>query len=343
MRQILAYPVTKLIWVLILTALLATRVTGLADANSREGCMDQWLFNGVWRVQVTKVEPFMDGGRQTGWQVSEVWRNGSTQELSPNDSLLKDQVLELATGSISATATTSGTLSQNAVGFHSFAPAAQFTYTQVFVASSIDAANKPKAIDIVFDGAKLPSFKNRPQFTSSQYNFYFKLDCKASGAEAQAQGGSTQVAAREGCLHQWLSNGVWKMRATAISPDNDDAPNGPQIGWMITQDWVSLASRPITPGDTLVGDQYLITQSGNNVASSNSAGTSMNKAQLDFHTFAAGGSFTYQQRFRWSNVLTTDKPVRLLVTFDAAKENVREHMPHYETPANFRINLECSK
>src|ERR1700682_4367537 len=158
MRHVLVSSSAILTGALIFGAVLTAGSAGLADANSREGCMNQWLFNGVWRVEVTKVEPYMNAGQQTGWQVTEVWRNGSTQELSPFDSVLKDETLELSNGSVQASATNTGSMSMNGVSGHSFAPAAQFTYTQVFVALSLDPSNKPKAVDIVFDEAKLATF-----------------------------------------------------------------------------------------------------------------------------------------------------------------------------------------
>src|ERR1700681_1112325 len=84
-------------------ALLAFAFAGTdarsATATTAEACMNQWVFNGVWRVKATKVEPFMDGTQQVGWQVTESWRNGTTQEMAPGDSLLKDQVLALDDGS----------------------------------------------------------------------------------------------------------------------------------------------------------------------------------------------------------------------------------------------------
>jgi hypothetical protein len=183
----------------------------------------------------------------------------------------------------------------------------------------------------------------KPHFSTAKYNFHFKLDCVASGAAAQAQGGSGEIAAVKGCLNQWVSNGIWKVRATAIGPDNNNDSSSPQIGWMVTEDWVNVTQRAIAPGDVFDADQYLVTASGNNVSSSNSAGTSMNKQQLDFRTIAPGGSFTYQQRFRWSNLDPNDKPVRLLFTFDAAKQNARSGWPHYTMPADFRIDLTCTK
>jgi hypothetical protein len=311
------------------------------DASS-EGCLQKWLFNGIWRVRATKVEPLMDGSQQVGWQVTEEWRNGTSQEIAPGDSLMKDQVLQLEDGtSIAASASNTGVLSMTGVSSHAFAPAAQFTYLQLFRTAGLKPAVKPKALTITFDGARLAQFKSRPQFTTARYNFRIKLDCKASGEQA-AQGGSYQIAGTQGCVNQWMSNGVWRVRATAIGPDNNGG--GPQIGWMITEDWASLVNRPLAPGDTNVTDQQLVLASGNTIASSNSAGTQMNWMQLTTRTFAPRSLFTYQQRFRMSSFNASDKPVKLIVTFDANKEKLFTHMPQYKViPPNFRIGLTCSK
>ncbi|HLJ83306.1 MAG TPA: hypothetical protein VKT51_03900 [Candidatus Eremiobacteraceae bacterium] len=327
----------------LLIALTALSSVASAGANSRDGCMNQWLFNGLWRVEVTKVEPYMNGGQQTGWQVTEVWRNGTSQELAPSDSVLKDQQLTLASGTMLASATTTGTMSLSSMQFHSFAPAAQFQYSQIFVAANVDPSDKPKAVDILFDAAKLSQLTLKPQFSTAQHDFHFRLDCVASGAAAQAQGGASEIQARQGCMGQWMSNGIWRMRATAVNPDNNNDPSSPQIGWMITQDWVNLASRPLAPSDVFAQDEYLVTAGGQNVPSSNSAGTSMNQQQLQFRIFAPGSSFTYQQRFRWAGLDPNDKPTKLLVTFDGPKQNARVGQPHYTMPADFRIDLTCTK
>ena len=324
-------------------SLVFTGSVSLGQAPSQEGCMNQWLFNGIWRVQVTKVEPLMDGAQQVGWQVTEIWRNGASKVISPADSVLQDQELELGTGSILASASTTGTLSMQSVAFHDFPVAGEFTYVQQFRAPNIDPANKPKALDITFNGAKLATFTSKPQFTTAKYNFRFKLDCQATGAAAQAQGGSTQIAAKDGCLNEWMSNGIWRMRATAIAPDLGNDNSGPQGGWMISQEWTNLTGKPLAPSDTLSSDQQLVFASGSSVASSNTAVTSMNMQQLAFRTFPPNGSFSYQQRFRPSTFDASDKPVKLLVVFDAATQNKRENKPHYSLPANFRISFDCNK
>ncbi len=345
MRSFASKTGAAVVLVLIVAIVSATGSTGSTASNTREGCVNSWLFNGIWRVQVTGFAPLLDGGQFVGWQVTEVWRNGSSVELAPSDSLLTDQKLELPNGSvIAATDSTTGSLSMGQVGFHSFPVSGQFTYTQQFRGNGMDAASKPRAIDITFDAAKLATYRFKPHFTTAQYNFRFKLDCQATAAEAQAEGGSAQVAGQSGCLNQWMSsNGVWKMRATAIGEDHGSDPSSPQIGWMITQQWVNLTSRPLAPGDVNVSDEQLVLASGNTVASSNSAGTSMNFSELAIHTFKPGEEFTHQQRFRYGPFNPADKPVRLLVTFNADAQNQRENMPHYKLPANYRISFACTK
>jgi hypothetical protein len=332
-----------------------TRSAGLAEAASRQGCMNQWLFNGVWRVRVTAVEPSMNGGQQQGWQVTEVWRNGTAQELAPSDSVLTNQKLELQNGAITANETTGGTLSLQSVTFNNFPPAGEFTYKQVFVAPNLqaDPSNKPQGLLITFNGAQLAQMKSKPQFSTSQYNFHFRLGCVATGAAANAEGGSNQLAARPGCLNEWMSNGVWKVRVTAL----DTYPvvlNKPQdqIGWLVTQTWVNASGRGIVPrgfcdqcpkfAGTGVTDEYLATQGGKSGSSANAVGglKIYSKPGYDWHP---GEAWTFQQFFSWGNFDPTDKPVRLLVTFDDKTQNATPGVPHYRKPADFRIDLTCSK
>ena len=316
-----------------------------AGPTISEGCMDQWMFNGIWRVQATKVEPLMDGLQQVGWQVTEVWRNGTSQEIAPGDSLTKPQVLELSDGTkLSTDDSSRAHMSQGQIDTHTFPAAAQFTYVQEFRPPHgyPDAANKPKALAISFDGAKLPQFKARPQFTSGHYDYRIKLDCTASATTAAGQGGSFEIPAKAGCMNQWMSNGLWRMRATAIEPYNNSG--GTQLGWNITQEWTSEASQPIAPGDTNITDQQLVLASGNTMPSSAGVNTSASFGQLALHSFAPGSSFTYKQTFIQLPLDATDKPAKLIVTFDAAKEKLFTHRPQYTVnPPNFRIDLTCTK
>ena len=327
--------------------------SAVADAPSRQACMQQWLFNGVWRVKVTDVEPFMNGSQQTGWQVTEVWRNGTMGELSPADSVLKDQRLELNSGSIAATDSTTGTLSQQGVSTNGFPPAGEFTYKQVFVSGTFDPSDKPKGLSIIFDGAQLARMSSKPQFSTGEYNFHFNLGCTATGAVANAEGGSTQLPATAGCVNEWLSNGVWKMRVDSVTPRLGD-PNNPNsaFGWTVTQTWVNASGRGVIPGDgadkgqafegTRVRDEYLVTQNGKSGSSANVAGGFALQTKPGFD-WSPGASFTFPQLFSWGGFDQTDKPIRLLVTFDDKGQNALPGFPHYRKPADFRIDLTCNK
>jgi len=338
---------------LVACMILAQSAT-LSDANSREGCMNQWLFNGVWRVRVTAVEPYSEGGRIDGWQVTEVWRNGTSQQLSPTNSALKGQRLELGNGYVDA-----GGLSLQTVGTNNFAPAGQFTYKQVFVGTNFDPSNKPKGLQITFDNTLLSGEKQWPQFTTQKYNFHFDLGCVATGAAAQAEGGSTQLPAQTGCMNQWVSNGVWKMRVTAIGtfPAALNKPSD-QFGWSLTQTWVNASGRRIRsaggqdnptgrPGDLFVGtnvtDEYLATQGGNNASSANVTGGFQLGSTLPRDDWAPSASGTFKQAFSWGGFDPTDKPIRLLVTFNDKLQNATPGVPHYRKPADFRIDLTCTK
>lgn len=341
MHRFVFKPAQTLAVVLACIAIASTGSIGLGATNTREGCMDQWMFNGVWRVKVTKVDPLMDGSQQVGWQITESWRNGTSQEIAPGDSMLKDQVLGLEDGSsISAAASTTGTMSMGVVSAHDLAQAAQFTYVQIFRNAGASLAVKPKTLTILFDGDRLAQFKSRPQFTTPQYNYLIKLDCQATGTQG-AQGGSFEIPATQGCMNQWMSNGLWRVRATAIAPNNGGG--SAQIGWTVTQEWTSLAHQSIAAGDTMVGVQQLVLGNGDTLESDAGVISSGSFGQLAQHVFAPGGSFTYQQQFI-QIPFNPVKPVKLIVTFDAAKEKLITYRPQYKVdPPNFRINLECTK
>ncbi len=317
--------------------------------NSRNGCMNQWLFNGVWRAQVTKVEPVLNNGKQVGWQVTQSWRNGTGRELAPADSSLLPEQLVLGSG---AKLEAEGH-NQEGLAFNTLAPSGQFAYTQVFYGNNmtVDPNDKPKAVEVAFDN-KIVSTSNKPHFTSNQYNFDYNLTCVASGAVAAAQGGSTQLAAQSGCMNQWMSNGVWKMRVTKLTPYPAGGKPEDQNGWLVTQTWVNVTNMKVYPGGlpdvpnrvapTNVSDEFLATKNGNNASSFNTVG--------GFHIgqrnvpFAPNTAYTFDQLIAWNPFDRTDMPIRLLVTFDSAtqrKVKLAIPVPQYHSPANFRIDLTC--
>jgi len=329
----------------VLSTLTFGRSTSAGASTPAEGCLNQWLFNGVWRVKVTRVDPMMDGTQQVGWQVTEVWRNGSSQEVAPGDSLQQPQSLELDDDSkISSGDTSAGSGSYTTMTTHEFVQSSQFSYVQLFRApAGFDFTKKPKVVDISFDAATLPLHKAQPQFTTAHPNFRFRLDCTASGAVANAAGGSSALPGKEGCMNQWMSNGIWK-RATAVAKDTNGDPNAPQVGWAVTEEWMNETGQTLSPYNMGVLDQQLILASGDAWSGSQSAGSQMSGQKLAFNTFAPGASLTYAQLFRPSVINTADAPSQLIVAFDAKSVNQRPNVPHFTSnPPNYRINLTCNK
>jgi hypothetical protein len=321
--------------------------TALADAAlppTREGCMNQWMFNGIWRVRVTKVDPLPDNsGKQVGWLVTEQWRNGTDRKLSPGATFTKDQQIMLANGAtITADETTNGTLSAQDLVYHDFPPSAQYTHMQKFIASGpFDPSIKPATVIISFDAARLAQNKTLPQYSINPPNYKIKLDCTTS-AQQQAQGGSFELPAKEGCLNQWMANGLWKMRATQVAPEMN---NGTQIGWQVSEEWVNISGRKISPGGSWITDEQLVLSNEDTVSSGNSTLTGLKFGELNSHNFDPGASYTHVQNFRYDRPAfdPSNKPIKLLVVFDVGAYKYFNGKPFPGSPPNFRIRFSCRK
>jgi hypothetical protein len=202
--------------------------------GGRVGATPRFVANkgALWRKNHAKQVVWVFRPRRDRSLLTEVWRSGASRELSPADSVLKDQTLELENGAITASQTTGGTLSLQTVTNNNMASAGQLTYRQVFLAGNLsaDPSNKPKGRRIGFNGTQLAHETSKPQFTTSKYNFHFNLGCTATGAATNAGGGSNQIAANEGCLNQWMTNSIWRVRVTAFSPYPPDAQPQDQTG-----------------------------------------------------------------------------------------------------------------
>jgi len=169
----------------------------------------------------------------------------------------------------------------------------------------------------------------------------------ASAAAPQAEGGSTQVSAQDGCMNQWMFDGVWRVRVTNVAyQPKGDHPNR----WDVTMQWANGTKYAgIAPADTMKQDLVLGLQNGDTLTATDTTVGSLNQQQLDFHTFPASGQFTYTQSFYSNDDVENNKPVKLLVTFDipkykAANPNNSGKFWKTKTPGyNYRINLTCTK
>lgn len=158
---------------------------GSTQVAAQSGCMNQWMFNGVWRVRVTNVAFHPAGDRPNGWDVAMQWANGTSMAgISPVDTMKQDLVLALANGdTLTATDSTTGAMNQQQLDFHTFPASGQFTYTQTFYSSqTLDQNNKPSKLLVTFDVAKYKAAhpggtgKFWKQKTPS-YNYRIDLTC----------------------------------------------------------------------------------------------------------------------------------------------------------------------
>ncbi len=146
---------------------------GSTQVSAQSGCLNQWMFNGVWRVRVNNVawHPADATSALTGWDVTMQWRNGTSYAgISPLDSIKQDMVLGLANGdTISAADTTTSRMNQQQLDYHTFPASGQFTYTQNFLSSqTLDQNNKPAKLLITFD---VPQYKAyHPHNTGKLWN-----------------------------------------------------------------------------------------------------------------------------------------------------------------------------
>lgn len=148
--------------------------------------MNQWMFNGVWRMRVTNVAFHPADGGPLSWGVTMQWANGTNiSPLSPIDTLKKAMVLQLANGdTLTTTDSTVASLKEQSLDYHSFPQAGQFTYTQSFVAQNLDPNNKPAKLLITFDVATY--LKNHPgkeakfwNVKTPGYNYRIDLTCSS--------------------------------------------------------------------------------------------------------------------------------------------------------------------
>jgi hypothetical protein len=141
---------------------------GSTQVDAQSGCMNQWMFNGMWRVRVTNVAFQPAGDYPAVWNVSMQWANGTSfSPVSPADTMKKPMVLALANGdTITTTDSSRGTLNEGQLDVHSFPASGQFTYTQLFLGPNLDPNNKPAKLLITFD---VPNYKKMHPGAAGRY------------------------------------------------------------------------------------------------------------------------------------------------------------------------------
>ena len=158
---------------------------GSTQVSAQSGCMNQWMFNGVWRVRVTNVAFHPAGDSVNGWDVTMQWGNGTSYAgIAPADTFKQALVLGLANGdTLTSTDSTRGSLNEQQLDFHTFPASGQFTYTQTFyTGQTLDQNNKPVKLLVTFDIPKYRTLNphNSGKFWRTKtpgYNYRINLAC----------------------------------------------------------------------------------------------------------------------------------------------------------------------
>jgi hypothetical protein len=91
-----AFPLIAFLWAAPVQA-AAPSEGGSTEVGAQSGCVNEWVFDGVWRVRVTSVAFHPAGDAVNGWDVSMQWANGTTYSgIAPTDTLKQPLVLALA-------------------------------------------------------------------------------------------------------------------------------------------------------------------------------------------------------------------------------------------------------
>lgn len=154
------------------SAALAQTPQAAGGANQRvsvEGCMNEWLFDGVWRVRVTSAAP-------DGTDVTLEVRNGTKDTLSPPDSgfaKINGQGIDLAftDGSVQ-NLDIQATNYRDEIGYKKLAPGAGTTTKLRFAAPS-SAGAKPAKLLIAVD----PHYNSYVHYSVKDPSFRINLAC----------------------------------------------------------------------------------------------------------------------------------------------------------------------
>ncbi|MDQ6781081.1 MAG: hypothetical protein M3Z37_08050 [Candidatus Eremiobacteraeota bacterium] len=150
------------------------------------GCLNEWLFNGIWRVKVTSVGPIKTppdtaGNFNSGWGVTVQFRNGTNVDLVPSTTGMGHLTLVAADGdTMDIGLTTSGTMDAQKLGYHDFPPSAQYTHQLTFLYPYGTAAadiKKPVKFLITFD-ASIRNASSGPHYSTSSPSMRIDLTCK---------------------------------------------------------------------------------------------------------------------------------------------------------------------
>ncbi len=167
----------------------------------------------------------------------------------------------------------------------------------------------------------------------------------ASSSKKPPVGGSMQRAAAEGCMNQWLFDGVWRLRVLSVDPAAQYNDGSLTTGVGVKMQLHNATSHDLEPDHTGLSDingrGITVTYSDDNTEDAISSGTGLTNALLD-KTMPPGGGATVTIYFAYGPDKTA-KPVKLIIPVDPKSPNNYSHSHYSVSNPSFRVHLDCTK
>lgn len=165
---------------------------------------------------------------------------------------------------------------------------------------------------------------------------------------ATSAGGSHARAALAGCMNQWLFNGIWRVKVTAVDPIKTppDAAGSFNAGWGVTVQFRNGTNADLLPATSGLGHLTLVSADGDTTDVTLTTSGALDAQKLTFHDFPPSAQYTHQLTFWYpfgTAAADIKQPVKFLIAFDPAMRNASSG-PHYSTPnPSMRVDLTCKK
>ena len=157
---------------------------------------------------------------------------------------------------------------------------------------------------------------------------------------------SAGQATTQGCVNQWLSNGIWRFKVDSVDPLNDpDRPGS--YGWDVKGEMRNATS----------SDDYYLSYTGYHALtlwfndetaldiSATTHGT-LNSQKLTYHTFPQGSLFKDDLTFWYPSGTTqsdVQKPTKFVLSIDPKVQKTHTGPQYTVSDPSFTVKLDCSK
>lgn len=154
-------------------------------------------------------------------------------------------------------------------------------------------------------------------------------------------GGANQRNAVNGCMNEWLFNGVWRLRVTSVAPYEVSG----QPGYAVAVEVRNGTSKTIELGNTGVAGRgqgvQLVTSSGDALTLDD-----VDYQHLGYTDVIQGGHAARKLLFHFppgTQDAASQKPAKFIMLVDKAAARNDGHVRYTIADPSFRVNLTCTK